>query len=42
MKDFLGWDEVINIFYFESNEGSLLCIVIYKVDGKGKKIKLFK
>ena len=40
VKDFLGWDEATNTFYFESNEGSPLRTAIYKVDGKGKKTKL--
>ena len=42
VKDFLGWDEATNTFYFESNEGSPLRTAIYKVDGKGKKTKLSK
>lgn len=37
VKDFLGWDEATNTFYFESNEGSPLRTAIYKVDGKGKR-----
>lgn len=40
VKNFLGWDEAANVFYFESNEGSPLRSAIYKVDAKGRKTKL--
>lgn len=40
VKDFLGWDQANNTFYFVSNEGSPLRSAIYKIDGKGKKTKL--
>lgn len=42
VKNFLGWDEASNTFYFESNEGNPLRTAIYKVDGKGRKTKLSK
>ena len=42
VKDFLGWEEATNTFYFESNEGSPLRTAIYKVDCKCKKTKLSK
>lgn len=40
VKDFLGWDEKNNVFYYESNEESPLRSAIYKIDNKGKKTKL--
>ncbi len=40
VKNFLGWDEKANIFYYQSNEGSPLRSAIYKIDAKGKKTKL--
>lgn len=40
VKNFLGWNEETNTFYYESNEGSPLRTAVYKVDGKGKKTKL--
>ncbi|WP_455673858.1 S9 family peptidase [Phocaeicola sp.] len=40
VKDFLGWDQATNTFYFTSNEESPLRTAIYKIDGKGKKTKL--
>ncbi|WP_337650964.1 S9 family peptidase [Phocaeicola plebeius] len=40
VKDFLGWDQKANVFYYTSNEGSSLRTAVYKIDGKGKKIKL--
>lgn len=40
VKDFLGWDQKANVFYYTSNEGSPLRTVVYKIDGKGKKTKL--
>lgn len=40
VNKFLGWDENTNTFYYESNEGSPLRSSIFKVDAKGKKIKL--
>lgn len=40
VKDFLGWDQATNTFYFTSNEGSPLRTAVYKIDGKGKKTKL--
>lgn len=42
VKDFLGWDEAANTFYFESNEVSPLRTAIYKIDSKGRKTKLSK
>lgn len=42
VKDFLGWDEASNTFYYESNEDSPLRTAIYKIDGKGRKMKLSK
>ena len=40
VKNFLGWDQKTNTFYYESNEGNPLRSAIYKVDGKGRKTKL--
>lgn len=40
VKDFLGWDQKANVFYYTSNEGSSLRTAVYKIDGKGKKTKL--
>lgn len=40
VKDFLGWDQKANVFYYTSNEGSPLHTAVYKIDGKGKKTKL--
>lgn len=40
VKDFLGWDQKANVFYYTSNEGSPLRTSVYKIDGKGKKTKL--
>ena len=40
VKEFLGWDQKTNVFYYTSNEESPLCSAVYKVDGKGKKTKL--
>ena len=40
VKNFLGWDEKANTFYYQSNEGSPLRSAIYKIDAKGRKTKL--
>ena len=40
VKEFYGWNEKENVFYYSSNEGSPLRTAVYKVDGKGKKTKL--
>lgn len=40
VKDFLGWDQNANVFYYTSNEESPLCTAVYKIDAKGKKTKL--
>ena len=40
VKDFLGWDEKNNVFYYTSNEESPLRSAVYKIDAKGKKTKL--
>ncbi len=40
VKDFLGWDQKTNEFYYTSNEESPLKTAVYKIDGKGKKTKL--
>lgn len=40
VKDFLGWDQKANVFYYTSNEGSPLRTAVYKIDGKGKNTKL--
>lgn len=40
VKDFLGWDQKANVFYYTSNEGNPLRTAVYKIDGKGKKTKL--
>lgn len=40
VKDFLGWDQKANVFYYTSNEGSPLRTAVYKIDGKVKKTKL--
>ena len=40
VKGFYGWDSKKNEFYYASNEGSPLREHIYKVNTKGKKIKL--
>lgn len=42
VKEFLGWDEPTNTFYYESNEENPLRTAIYKIDNKGRKIKLSK
>ena len=40
VKDFLGWNQKTNEFYYTSNEESPLRTAVYKTDGKGKKTKL--
>jgi dipeptidyl-peptidase-4 len=40
VKEFLGWDQTNNVFYYTSNEGSPLRTAIYKIDAKGKKTRL--
>ena len=40
VKDFLGWNQNANEFYYTSNEESPLRTAVYKTDGKGKKTKL--
>lgn len=40
VKEFLGWDQKTNVFYYTSNEESPLRSAVYKVDSKGKKTKL--
>ncbi len=40
VKDFLGWDQKKDVFYYSSNEESPLKTAIYKIDRKGKKTKL--
>lgn len=40
MKDFLGYDEEDGSFYYTSNEESPLRKAVYKIDKKGKKLKL--
>lgn len=40
VKNFLGWDQANNTFYYTSNEGSPLRTAVYKIDGKGRKTKL--
>lgn len=40
VKEFLGWDQKNNVFYYTSNEESPLRSAVYKVDSKGKKTKL--
>ena len=40
VKEFLGWDQKANVFYYTSNEESPLRTAVYKIDGKGKKTKL--
>lgn len=40
VKEFLGWDQKANVFYYTSNEESPLRTTVYKIDGKGKKTKL--
>lgn len=40
VKQFLGWDENTNTFYYISNEGSPLRTAVWKTDGKGKKTRL--
>ena len=40
VKDFLGWNQNANEFYYTSNEESPLRTAVYKIDGKGKKTKL--
>ncbi len=40
VKEFLGWDQKTNVFYYTSNEEGPLRSAVYKVDGKGKKTKL--
>ena len=40
VKEFYGWNEKENVFYYSSNEGSPLRTAVYKIDGKGKKTLL--
>ena len=40
VKDFLGWNQNANEFYYTSYEESPLRTAVYKIDGKGKKTKL--
>ncbi len=40
VKEFLGWDAAENAFYYTSNEESPLQQAVYKIDKKGKKVKL--
>ncbi len=40
VKNFYGWDQKKNIFYYQSNEESPMRSAIYKIDGKGRKTKL--
>ena len=40
VKDFLGWDQKSDVFYYTSNEESPLRSAVYKIDRKGKKTKL--
>ena len=40
VKDFYGWNQKENVFYYCSNEGSPLRTAVYKIDSKGKKTKL--
>ena len=40
VKEFLGWDQKANVFYYTSNEERPLRTAVYKIDGKGKKTKL--
>jgi dipeptidyl-peptidase-4 len=40
VKEFLGWDQTNNVFYYTSNEGSPLRTAVYKIDAKGKKTRL--
>lgn len=40
VKQFLGWDSASGEFYYAANEESPMRQAIYKVDRKGKKIKL--
>jgi dipeptidyl-peptidase-4 len=40
VKEFLGWDQTQNVFYYTSNEGSPLRTAVYKIDAKGKKTRL--
>ena len=40
VKEFLGYDETEGSFYYTSNEESPLRKAVYKIDRKGKKIKL--
>ena len=40
VKDFLGYDEEDGSFYYTSNEESPLRKAVYKIDKKGKKLKL--
>ena len=40
VKDFLGYDEADGSFYYTSNEESPLRKAVYKIDKKGKKLKL--
>ena len=40
VKEFLGWDQPTNTFYYCSNEGSPLRTAIYKIDKKGRKTLL--
>lgn len=40
VKDFLGYDPVNGSFYYTSNEESPLRKAVYKIDNKGRKVKI--
>ena len=40
VKDFLGWDQKSNTFYYTSNEGCPYRSAVYKIDKKGRKTNL--
>ena len=42
ITDFFGWDQKKNLFYYASNEGSPLRNNVYKINAKGKKVRLTK
>ena len=40
VKSFIGWNPATNEFYYTSNEESPMRQAVYKIDRKGKKVKL--
>ena len=40
VKDFIGWDQKLNQFYYTATDGSPLRTAVFKVDAKGKVTRL--